>query len=101
MTQVEPTEVLFFRPRRPGPELWFEDAVLARAHSLVSSTGRTWLGASVPMGMTRPDLTIVTYEPVVSLMSRLTYLQREMLTYLRAVKGARVDTIAARLQRKA
>lgn len=93
-------EALFFRPRRPGPELWLEDAVLASAASLVPAEGCVWLGASLPMGMTRPDITIVAYEPMVGAMSHLTHLQREALTYLRAVTRARVDTIALRLQRK-
>jgi len=94
-------EALFFRARRPGPELRLEDAVLARAASLVPAESCVWLGASLPVGMTRPDLTVVAYEPMVGAMSHLTALQREVLTYLRAVPRARVDTIALRLRRKA
>lgn len=93
-------DTMFFRPRRPGPELRLEDAVLARAASLVPAERRVWLGASLPVGMTQPDLTIVAYEPMVGAMSHLTDLQREVLTYLRAVPRARVDTVALRLQRK-
>jgi len=96
---THPAKGLFFRPRRPGPELQLEDAVLARAASLVPAERCVWLGASLPVGMTRPDLTIVAYEPMVGVMSHLTHLQREVLTYLRAVPRARVDTIALRLQR--
>lgn len=92
-------EALFFRPRRPGPELWLEDAVVADATLLVPTAGCVWLGASLYMGMTCPDLTIVEYEPLVSLMSDLTPLQREMLAYLRTIARARIDTIASRLQR--
>ena len=94
------SKVVFFRPRKPGPELWLEDAVAANATSLVSAERDVWLGASFSMGMTRPDITIVSYDPMVSTMARLTHLQREALTYLRAVTRVRIDTVASRLQRR-
>lgn len=72
----------------------------ANATSLVPAERDIWLGASFSMGMTRPDLTIVSYDPSVSTMSSLTHLQREALTYLRAVTRARMDTVASRLQRR-
>lgn len=98
LTHAHSAEALFFRPRRPGPELWLEDAVVAGATSLLPTEGCVWLGASLYMGMTCPDLTIVEYEPVVGLMSDLTPLQREMLAYLRTIARARINTIASRLQ---
>lgn len=94
------SKAVFFRPRKPGPELWLEDVVAANATSLVPTEHDIWLGASFSMGMTRPDLTIVSYDPIVSTMSGLTHTQREALTYLRAVARARIDTIASRLQRR-
>lgn len=97
---MESTNTAFFRPRRPGPELWLEDAVFAQANSLVPTTEHVWQGASLPVGMGRPDLTVVEYDPTVNIMSHLTHFQREVLTYFRSVTRARIDTIASRLQFK-
>ena len=89
--------ISYFRPRRPGPELRIEDAVVAQLDALFGEhVCRWWLGASVPIGAGRPDFVAVSYE---ERLSALAAVQTDglLLAYLRSVREARFETIVARL----
>lgn len=92
--------VTYFRPRRTGPEAAIEDAVAAKAPELFDTTeGRCWTAGSLPIGAGIPDLAIVTFEPYVVAVSKLSVPDVELLAYLRGVRKARPDTIAKRTGR--
>jgi len=91
--------VSYFRPRRPGPELDIEDAVVSQVDTLFGERAcHWWLGGSVPVGAGRPDFIAVSYE------FRLTALANVqtnglLLAYLRSIREARLETISRRVGR--
>jgi len=89
--------ISYFRPRRPGPELRIEDAVVAQLDALFGErVCHWWLGASVPIGAGRPDFVAVSYEQRLSALANI-QTNGLLLAYLRGVREARLKTIVSRL----
>jgi hypothetical protein len=99
MATMTTPEVSFYRPRIDGPELRIEDAVVAK---LIEIFGRTdwplWVGGSVPIGAGFPDIVSVWYDPDVVNLAEFPLSDGHILAYLRSVRCATLETIAARLQ---
>lgn len=94
-------DVTYFRPRREGPELAIEDVVAKHGpEMLLSSEDQSWTAGSLPIGAGMPDLTFVSFDPnlAVALNGGHT-LTADVLAYLHAVRGARLETIARRTKR--
>lgn len=92
--------VTYFRTRRAGPEVAIEDAVAAKVPQLFDTIeDRCWTAGSLSIGAGMPDLLIVTFEPRVVAVSKLSVLDVELLAYLRVVREARPETIAQRTGR--
>lgn len=93
-------KVAYYRPRKNGPENDIEDTVALRSRGIFGIRGnRFWTAASLPIGSGMPDLTIVTYEPIVFAIANLTIADTQVLGYLRAVRSASATTIAAKTGR--
>lgn len=92
-------EVTYFRRRREGPEAKLEDAIVRRLGDLFSRSGLPhWVGGGVPIGAGLPDLVSVWCEPHVVSLGDFTTTDGRILAYLRAVRQARVETIAHRVK---
>ena len=92
--------VTYFRERIPGPELAIEDAVALSARGLFFSDEELlWSGGSLPVGAGRPDLVLVSYSPEVTALDGGDLAMAQILAYLRAVRKARLDTIAQRMRK--
>jgi hypothetical protein len=89
--------VQYFRSRREGPESVIEDCVARQLPNLFGKYEHTWAAGSVPIGAGMPDLLFVSYEPDVFALARLELKDAHILAYLRAVKRARIPTIAERM----
>jgi hypothetical protein len=85
-----------FRLRRPGPEVLIQDAVAAQIPELFSSSENLWTGTSVPIGAGMPDLVVVSYYPEVLALAKIDLTDASIFAYLRAVRKARLETIAER-----
>jgi hypothetical protein len=85
-----------FRPRRPGPEVLIQDAVAAQIPELFSSSENLWTGTSVPIGAGMPDLVVVSYYPELLALANIELADASIFAYLRAVRKARLETIAER-----
>lgn len=90
--------VNYFRPRRPGPEILLQDSLVAGFHSLLDSSKTWWVGGSLPLGASEPDLLAANYSIELNEARQIDNLEIELLAYLRAVREARIDTIASRLR---
>lgn len=91
--------VTYFRPRRPGPEAVIEDRVAAQIPTLFRERRQCrWTAGSVPLGAGMPDLVIVAYKPLALALADADLSDAQILGYLRAVRSARLDTIAERLR---
>lgn len=88
--------VTYFQRRRSGPELAVEDCVVERVPELFPFDQPAWIAGSATVGAGRPDLVLVSYHPQVVALSKLDLSKAQVLAYLRAVRGARLDTIAER-----
>src|SRR4051812_3515938 len=97
MQRISP--VTYFRPRRSGPEALIEDCVAAQLPTLFKS-GRqsSWTAGSIPLGAGMPDLVIVAYKPLALALADADLSDAHILGYLRAVRSARLGTIAERLR---
>lgn len=92
-------KVTYFRPRRYGPESVIEDLVAAHIPSLLTRRRhKCWAAGSVPVGAGMPDLVIVAYERLALALADSDLSDTQILGYLRAVRSARLDTIASRLR---
>jgi hypothetical protein len=90
--------VTFFRPRKPGPEIAVEDAVVDRLNVLFPPEGRAlWTAGSVPIGAGRPDLVVVSCTPKVYALAQMEMSPAQILGYLRVVGRARLETIVERV----
>jgi len=97
MTTTTP-EVSYFRRRINGPELRIEDAVVSRLTDIFERTDwPLWLGGSVPIGAGFPDIVSVWYDPAVVTLANFPASDGHVLAYLRTVRRATLETIAARL----
>lgn len=92
-------DVTHFRQRRNGPERNLEDAVIPRIGELFSRSGLPqWVGGAVPIGAGLPDLVSVWCEPHVVSLADFATTDGTILAYLRAVRHARLATIADRVR---
>ncbi len=92
-------DVKYFRPRKPGPEVKLEDAVVKQASLLFPNDSPTsWMAGSLPLGSSMPDLVIITYDPQISILSSLEMPDAYILSYLRSVSRARINTISNRIR---
>jgi hypothetical protein len=91
--------VTYFRPRRCGPESVIEDFVAAQIPALFNSRRQfSWTAGSIPLGAGIPDLVIVAYKPFALALADADLSDTQILGYLRAVRSARLGTIAERLR---
>jgi hypothetical protein len=89
----------YCRPRRSGPEAAIEHRVAAQIPSLFHGRRQhCWTAASVPLGAGIPDLVIVAYKPLTLALADADLSDAQILGYLRAVRSARLETIAERMQ---
>lgn len=86
-----------FRPRRPGPEALIQDIVAEHVPGLFNRNIPSWTAASLPLGAGIPDLLVVSYCPQVFALSNVALTDAQILAYLRAVRKARLETIAERI----
>jgi len=92
-------DVTYFRRRREGPETKLEDAIVQRLGGLFPESGLPqWVGGGVPIGAGLPDLVSVWCEPHVVSLADFATTDGKILAYLRAVREARVETIADRVR---
>ena len=91
--------ITYFRPRRSGPEAVIEDRVAAKIPALFKGRRQyCWTAGSIPLGAGMPDLVIVAYKPLALALADADLSDAQILGYLRAVRSARLDTIAERLR---
>ena len=91
-------DVKYFRPRRDGPEAEIENTIVREIHRFVPCRDyELWAAGSLPVGAGLPDLLIAEWKPQIMSLAKLAGSHVEVLAYLRAVTGARLDTIADRL----
>lgn len=86
-----------FRPRREGPEAVLQDTLEERIPDLFSVGKNVWAAASLPIGAGIPDLVIAEYHPEVLALANVEIQDAQVLAYLRAVRRARLETIADRV----
>jgi len=87
-----------FAPRRDGPEAELQDIVSEALHDVVGFSGdHVWTGSYLPVGAGAPDLLAVQYKPQVETIASLSSTQLSIVTYLRSVTRARLETIASRV----
>jgi Flp pilus assembly secretin CpaC len=89
--------VIQFRARREGPEAAMQDVVVESIPNLLAPAENSWTGASLPLGAGIPDLVVVSYDPQVFALSHVDLADAQILAYLRAVRKARLETIAERM----
>lgn len=89
--------ISFRRPRRAGPELTLEEALISNRAEFLDSRKTWWLAASLRVGAGLPDLVAVHYDPTLRDVGPLRREAIEVLAYLRAVGQARRETVASRL----
>lgn len=88
-------DVTYFRNRKPGPEMRIEDAVIKHIPNLSLYTELpSWTGGSVPIGAGMPDLVIASYHPEVYALAKSDLPDAQILSYLKAVNSAKLETIA-------
>ncbi len=89
--------VAYFRHRKRGPECVIENTVANRIPNLFTSEANTlWTAGSPSIGAGMPDLVAVSYEPQVFALAQVEMPTTHILAYLRAVGGARLETIIGR-----
>ena len=88
----------FFRPRKDGPEIVIEDAVVSNYPVVFAENDLPrWAAGSVPIGAGIPDIVIVTCKPQVFALAQLDMPNAHILAYLRGVNKAKLDTISERI----
>ena len=88
----------FLRPRRDGPECTIEDRIIQHLPELFRTEDPACIAGSVPLGAGMPDLIIATYRTLVAGLAEAGPMEANILAYLRVVRRARLETIAARLR---
>ena len=92
-------DVVYFHPRRLGPEAVIENALANRVSDLFTSkNGLLWMAGSLQVGAGMPDLIVALCEPQVSVLCQVDMPTAGILAYLRAVGCARPDTISRRMR---
>ena len=89
-----------YRPRIDGPEYALERLLMGSIEGLLG--GRPsgwWCAASFPVGASRPDILMATYEPHVRHLSQSAPLHINVISYLYGVRRARPETISARIRK--
>ena len=87
--------VNYFRPRKLGPELIVEDAVIKHVPQLFpNSYERSWMAGSVPIGAGLPDLIIASYNPKVLKLSQTEVSNCCILAHLRVTRFADLASLA-------
>lgn len=90
--------VTYFRQRRKGPENAIEDAVAASACALFSGEDAGfWIAGSPTLGAGMPDLAVVVFRRQPTELESVSGAGAQVLAYLRTVRWACADRIAARL----
>ncbi len=89
---------LYYRRRRPGPELELEDVFLSDQSGVLDDSKQWWLASSLPLGAGLPDVVAVHYKDSLDSVDELRRESVEVFAYLRVVGQARLDTVANRLQ---
>jgi hypothetical protein len=86
------------RPLKSGAEFELQETLLLGGldRLLNSNSDLKWIGGSVKIGNGFPDITFVEAEKFVLTWCDLQYETSDLLAYLRAVKTARISTIAKR-----
>ena len=84
----------YFRPRKLGPELAVEDAVVRQIPELFSNNyERSWTAGSVPIGAGLPDLIVASYNPDVLKLSQIESSNSRTLAYLRMNRFADLNSL--------
>lgn len=97
----ESVDIKHFRPRRPGPELDVEDAVIRSIPVLMKHCQYPlWAGSSLTIGAGMPDVVIAAYTPEIAQMEELEIADIRIVSYLRKVNRARLETICRRSQQQ-
>ena len=87
-----------FRKTKTGPEHGLEIQVLSGiAELLPNSELPAWAAGSVPIGAGYPDIVIIAYRPEIYALCDASLPVSHILGYLRAVRHARLGTIADRV----
>lgn len=90
--------VTYFRPRKPGPEVEIEDAVVGQVANLFPNKGHlAWIAGSLPLGSGMPDLVIVKCNPKVTSLANFDLPDSHILSYLHSVRRASSETITKRV----
>ena len=90
-------QVTYFRPRREGPELILENTVVDRLPELFDSSRPRWVAGSASIGAGMPDLVIMSYKPEILALAEIDSRSIDLLSYLRTVRCANIDTIVQRI----
>jgi len=89
-----------FRQGIQGPELELECVLISSLEEILEPAhARWWVGASVPVGASRPDFLVAAYRPQVQVLAGAARTEIEILSYLHGVRWARQSTVSARLRR--
>ena len=89
-----------FRDPKPGPELELEKFVTSEIPQIFSEYAKDkyfWTGYSVPIGAGLPDLLLAICKPQIFALSKLKIAPDNILSYLRAVRNVRLETISKRI----
>jgi len=90
--------VTYFRPRKPGPEVEIEDAVVGQVANLFPNEGHlAWMAGSLPVGSGMPDLVLVMCDPKVTSLANFDLPDSHILSYLHSVGHATSETITKRV----
>ena len=93
-------DVTYFRQRKLGPEIEIEDAIAKQIPELFPGNGSPrWTAGSLSIGAGMPDLLIASYDPQILALAHVEMPDAQILAYLRAVRHARMETIAQRVGR--
>lgn len=86
--------VNYFRPRKMGPELAVEDAVVNHIPQFFSNNyERSWMAGSVPIGAGLPDLVVTSYNLDVLKLAQIEASNCRILAYLRMTKCADIESL--------
>ncbi|MBM7845372.1 hypothetical protein [Herpetosiphon giganteus] len=89
--------VTYFSRRINGPEAIIEDAVAHHLPQLLLGRQEFWTAGSLTVGAGKPDLLATTFQPEVTKLTRVTQDPINIMSYLRRINKARLETIAERV----
>ena len=92
-------EIRYFRPRRLGPELAIEDAVVSQLDELFPCENyEQWKASSLTIGAGEPDIIVAACDPDVFALTDLdASSSTRILAYLRTVRCAGSEMVSARI----